>query len=316
MSPVTKRDLLRSVGATATTATAAGLAGCSGFLGGSNSVKVSSKRFTEQKILGYIAIEALKKNTDLQTVDKTGLGGSVQNFKALKNGDVNAYWEYTGTAWYTEPPKHDKTINDPKKLYQKVKKEFKNKHSLIFLNRAPLNNTFVLMANPNWVKKTGVKSLSDLAEYINNGNTDFKMAFTAEFLGRADGWKGVAKKYGFNNSLKKLKPNIKQVGIGLTYQIVGSGEADVGLGFNTNPNIPKFDLTVLQDDKQFFPVYNPAPLIDQKTLDNNPAIKKTLNPIGPKLDTDTIRKLNKDVSINNKEPQKVARGFLKSEGFI
>ena len=317
MSDHSRRDLLRSAGAAAGTVATTGMAGCMGVFGGSSTeVKVSSKRFAEQKILGYTAIEALKENTDLKPVDETGLGGSVQNFKALKNGEVDAYWEYTGTAWYTEPPKHTKTINDPKKLYQKVKQEFREEHSLIFLNRAPFNNTFVLMANPDWVEETGVKTISDLAEYINSGNTDFKMAFTAEFLGRADGWKGVAKDYGFEQALDKLKPNIKQLGIGLTYQVVGKGDADVGLGFNTNPNIPKYDLVVLKDDKQHFPVYNPAPLVGQKVLNENPAVKETLNPIGPKLGTDQIRKLNKDVSINNKEPRKVARSFLKEEGLI
>ncbi|KTG11496.1 glycine/betaine ABC transporter substrate-binding protein [Haloprofundus marisrubri] len=288
-----------------------------GVLGGSSSeIQVSSKRFAEQKILGYTAIEALKQNSELNPVDETGLGGSMQNFKALSSGEVDAYWEYTGTAWYTEPPKHEKTIDDPKKLYQKVKQEFKQQHGLIFLNRAPFNNTFVLMANPDWVEETGVESISDLAEYINSGNTDFRMAFTAEFLGRADGWKGVAKTYNFEKALEKLKPNIKQVGIGLTYQIVGKGDADVGLGFNTNPNIPKYDLVVLQDDKSHFPVYNPAPLVSQKVLDENPAVKQTLNPIGPKIGTDQIRKLNKNVSIDNMEPRKVAQNFLKEEGLI
>ncbi|EMA06914.1 glycine/betaine ABC transporter substrate-binding protein [Haloferax denitrificans ATCC 35960] len=263
-----------------------------------------------------MALEALKANTDLSTEDKTGLGGSVQNFKALQNAEVDAYWEYTGTAWYTEPPKHEKTINDPEKLYQKVKQEFKNEHGLIFLDRAPLNNTFVLMVNPDWAEKTGVRTLSDFAEYVNEGNTDFQMAYTAEFINRSDGWKGVASHYSFEDKLTDLKSNIKQVGIGLTYQIVGKGEAQVGLGFNTNPNIPKYDLVVLEDDKQFFPVYNPAPLIQQKTLESNPEIEEALNPIPPKLTTEAIRGLNKQVSIDKKDPQTVAKSFLSSNGLI
>ncbi|WP_049917761.1 glycine betaine ABC transporter substrate-binding protein [Haloferax denitrificans] len=316
MAQRNRRDVLRNTAAAIGTAATAGLAGCSGVLGSGTTVSVSSKRFAEQKILGNMALEALKANTDLSTEDKTGLGGSVQNFKALQNAEVDAYWEYTGTAWYTEPPKHEKTINDPEKLYQKVKQEFKNEHGLIFLDRAPLNNTFVLMVNPDWAEKTGVRTLSDFAEYVNEGNTDFQMAYTAEFINRSDGWKGVASHYSFEDKLTDLKSNIKQVGIGLTYQIVGKGEAQVGLGFNTNPNIPKYDLVVLEDDKQFFPVYNPAPLIQQKTLESNPEIEEALNPIPPKLTTEAIRGLNKQVSIDKKDPQTVAKSFLSSNGLI
>ena len=312
----TRREMLRSTGAVAGAVTTVGLAGCVGGFVGSSQVRVSSKRFTEQNILGYMAIEALKANTELSTVDETGLGGTTQNFQALKSGDIDMYWEYTGTAWNTLPPQHNKIINDPKKLYQEVKKDFNQEHSLSYLDRAPLDNTFVLMANPDWVEKTGIKSLSDFAKYVNNGNTDFKLALTAEFLGRADGWEGVAKAYEFTDALDKLKSNINQVGIGLTYQIVGKGEAQIGLGFNTNPNIPRYNLTVLEDPQEFFVAYNPAPLVDGKLVENNSSIQDALNPISPKLTTDQIRKLNKRVSIDNQGPQKVAREFLSSEGLL
>lgn len=310
-----RRQVLEQCSVAGSAAGLASLAGCTSFIGGGGgSVKVSSKQFTEQKILGYMAYESLKANTDVTVKDEVGLGGTTTNFKAVKSDQVDLYWEYTGTAWATLPPKHDKVITDPQKIYNKVDEEFNKKHDLDFLQRAPFNNTYVLTANKNWVEKTGVKTISDFAKYVNSGNTDFTVVMNAEFQQRADGWPGLAKHYGFADVRKKL--TIKNMSSGLTYQAVGQGDAKVGMGFNTNPKIIKFDLTVLKDDEKFFPVYNPAPLVNKGTLDTSPSIKEPLNAIGPKLSTDKIRSLNKQVSIGDADAQKVAREFLKNSGLI
>lgn len=312
---LSRRTALKGLGAGGVTGLSS-TAGCLGLVtgGGSATIKVASKRFTEQEVLGHIALQALKKNSDLNVKDETGLGGTVQNYKAVNSGQTDLYWEYTGTAWMTLPPKHDEVITDASKLYQLVKKEFKKEHNLTFLNRAPFNNTYVLIANPNWVEKTGVKTISDFAEYVRNGHTDFTIVMDAEFSERDDGWPGLAKHYNFNDVRSKL--NVRTVSAGLTYQIVGSGEAAVGMGFNTNPKILKFNLEVLKDDQSFFPVYNPAPLVNGKTLDNHPEIRDTLNPVAPKLSTNQIRNLNRRVAIGGKSPSTVAKNFLKKEGLI
>lgn len=311
----TRRQVLKQGGLAGGAAGLASLAGCSSVLGGGGSaVKVGSKQFTEQELLGYMAYESLQANTDVKVVNEVGLGGTTTNFRAVKNDEIDLYWEYTGTAWATLPPKHDKVITDPKKIYNKVDEEFNEQHNLDFLQRAPFNNTYVLIANPNWVEKTGVKTISDFAEYVKNGNTDFTVVLNAEFEKRSDGWPGLAKHYGFDGALSDIE--VKNVSSGLTYQTVGQGDAQVGVGFNTNPKIVKFDLEVLKDDKTFFPVYNPAPLVNKDALKSNPSIKEPLNAIGPKLSTDQIRNLNKQVSIGGADAQKVAREFLKNEGLI
>jgi len=310
---ITRRNALKGA---AGLAGIGSLAGCMSIIGGGSGgqVIVSSKQFTEQDLLGYMTYETLTSNTDLNLKDQVGLGGTTTNFKALKEGQVDVYWEYTGTAWSVLPPKHDTVITDPQKIYQKVKSEFEDKYGLTLLSRAPFNNTYVLLANKDWAKQSGVKTLSDFASYVNGGNTDFTVVMDAEFQDRADGWPGLAKHYGFADS--KSDMNIKNVGAGLTYQIVGQGEAAVGMGFNTNPKIVKFDLDVLDDDKKFFPVYNPAPVVNQDTLDSNPSMKAPLDAIGPKLSTEKIRSLNKRVSIGGEDAKAVAKDFLSNAGLI
>lgn len=311
----TRRQVLKQGAVAGGAAGLTSLTGCTGFLGGGGgSVKVGSKQFTEQELLGYMAYESLEANTDVTVKNEIGLGGTTTNFRAVKSDEIDLYWEYTGTAWLTLPPKHDEVITEPKKIYQKVDEEFNSEHSLDFLQRAPFNNTYVLTANPNWVEKTGVKTISDFADYVNSGNTDFTVGLNAEFEKRPDGWPGLAKHYGFGDARSKIK--VTNVSSGLTYQTVGQGDAQVGVGFNTNPKIVKFDLEVLKDDKKFFPVYNPAPLVNKKTLEATPAIEEPLNAIAPKLSTDKIRSLNKQVSIDGADARKTAREFLKNEGLI
>jgi glycine betaine/choline ABC-type transport system substrate-binding protein len=306
---ISRRNMLKGV---AGIGAAGMLAGCTG--GGSGSMKVGSKQFTEQELLGYMTIETLNANTDINAKDEVGLGGTTTNFKAVKEGQIDVYWEYTGTAWSTLPPSQDEVITDSEKLYNKLDENWDDQHNLEFLERAPFNNTYVLTANPDWVKETGIKTISDFAKHVKDGNTDFTVVMNAEFQSRADGWPGLAKHYGFDGVRKDL--NIKNVSSGLTYQVVGEGEAAVGMGFNTNPKILKFNLKVLEDDKGFFPVYNPAPLVNQKALENNDGVKSALNAIGPELSTEKIRELNRKVSIDGKETQTVAKNFLSNAGVI
>lgn len=311
-----RRDVIKGGSALVAGGTVTSLSGCLGVFGGGggSTVKVGSKRFTEQEILGYLSYESLSENTDYDIVDEVKLGGTTTNFEALKSGDIDTYWEYTGTALLTLPPKHDEPVGDPQESYQIVKEEFNKEHDLTFLERAPFNNTYVLLANKDWSQDTGIESLSGLAQYIEEGNTDFKVILNAEFQERPDGWPGVAKHYGFED--KKGEVKVQNVDSGLIYQALGKGDGQVGVGFNTNPKIIKFDLMALEDDENFFPVYNPAPLVRNDTLDEAPDIKEPLNAIGPKLDTDTIRELNKRVSIDGENAQSVAKEFLSNNGLI
>lgn len=311
-SSVTRRGLLRAGGGLAGTAGITGISGCLTLatqLSG-NSVKIGSKRFAEQEILGYIAYEALSSNTDLTVNDQIGLGGTTTNFQALKNGEIQLYWEYTGTAWQTLPPQHDEVISDPDELYEKVKQEFEDVHGLTFLQPAPLDNAYVILANPEWAEQTGIETISEFAKYLSENETDITVAMNAEFQSRSDGWPGLIKHYGFADETF----NVRNIGSGLLYQVIGTGDADVGVGFNTDPRIVQFDLRVLEDDEGFFPAYNAAPLVDGDTLDDHPAIQRPLNEASAGLTTDVIRQLNRRVSLEQENAQTVAKDYLNESG--
>ena len=311
-----RRTVLKGGASMSGAAMLGSLAGCTGIMGGGGggSITVGSKQFTEQQLLGLMSVKALKENTDASINDKTQLGGSTTNFEALKSGDIDHYWEYTGTAWAVFPPKHDKVITKPDELYNKLAEEFKSEYNIELLKKGAFDNTYVLAGSSDWVEKTGVKTMTDFAEYVKNGNTDFLLVMDAEFAERQDGWPGLTKHYGFEEAAKDIK--IKNVGPSLGYQIVGKGEAQITMGFNTNPKIAKWNLHVLKDDKDFFPVYNPAPFVKGETLEKVPGMKEPLNTIASNLDTETMRGLNKQVAIDGKKADTVAEEFLTEIGVL
>lgn len=308
----TRRALLKATGA----AGLGSLAGCSSLIGGGTEgeIAIGSKQFTEQQLLGYMAYHVLDENTDLELADEVGLGGTNTNFQALQEGEIDTYWEYTGTAWLTLPPQHDEVISDPQEIYDEVKSEFEEEHDITFLDRADFNNTYVMLANPDWQSEVGVETLSDFAEHVQDGNTDLTVVMNAEFQDRSDGWPGLVEHYGFGDAAEDL--SIENVGSGLTYQVVGEGEAEVGMGFNTNPNIPRFDLQVLEDDEGFFPIYNPAPMVRMDTLDANEEMEGPLNDAVGSLSTEEIRELNQRVSIDDEDSSAVARDHLSANDLI
>jgi len=308
----TRREILKAAGVVGL----GSIAGCSSLVWGGNSgsVVIGSKQFTEQQLLGYMSYHALNENTDLDVVDEVGLGGTNTNFQALQEGEIDTYWEYTGTAWLTLPPQHDEVISDPQEIYDRVKSEFESEHGITFLERAPFNNTYVLLANPDWQSETGIETMSEFASHVQDGNTDLTVVMNAEFQDRSDGWPGLTDHYGFGDAASNL--NIRNVGSGLTYQVTGEGEADVGMGFNTNPNIARYDLVALEDDEGFFPIYNPAPMVSQETAENNEAMAGPLNDIVGSLSTETIRQLNQRVSIDGEDASAVAQDHLSSNDLI
>lgn len=312
----TRRELLRAGGAAAAVA-GVGTAGCTSVFGATRSgtVRVSSARYPESILLSYMALESLRANTDLTVLDETALGGTPMNFRAVKDGEIGLYWMYTGGAWTTLPPVKDRVISNPEKLYRTVERKMQRQHDLVYLNRAPYNNTYILITTPEWAKRTGVKTMTDFAEYVNEGNTGFTTVMGPEFRTRPDGWPGLAKHYGFADSLGAL--NLRSVGPSLTYQIIATSGAEVGVGYSTNPNISRYGLQTIADDERFFPPYNPAPLINGETMADNPAMRAPLNAIGPTINsTDTIMRLNGEVTLKDRNPQTVAREYLRAEGLL
>lgn len=272
-------------------------------------IKVGSKDFTEQLILGQITLLALE-DAGYKVEDKTNVAGSDKVRSALVNKDIDVYWEYTGTAWLMHL-QNDEAITNSQVAYDSVK-EADAKNGLAWLDYAPFNNTYTIMMRKADSEALNIMSISDLAAYVNTNPGELSFGADHEFTARPDGLPALEEAYGF----KFEGDALKIMDIGIVYKALKEDEVTSGMGFATDGRIAAFDFVNLVDDKDFFPVYNPAPVLRQETLDANPEIADILNKIAAKLDNEAMIQMNYQVDIEEMEPKTVAENWLKDQGLI
>jgi osmoprotectant transport system substrate-binding protein len=270
-------------------------------------IKIGGKDFTEQLLLSKItAIYLKEKGYD---VEEVGSMGSAVVRSALENKQIDVYWEYTGTALVVYQKQEVET--DPDLAYEKVKEEDK-KNNLVWLDKAEFNNTYAILMKEEKASDLGIKSITDLAKYVNENPDQLKFASNAEFYAREDGIKGMEKHYGFEFP----SSNVVRMDSGLLYNALKDGQVDVSVGFATDGRIAGFNLVVLKDDQFFFPAYNGAPVIRKAVLDENEELANLLNEIANRLDTETMMNLNFSVDVEHKDLAQVAREWLVSQDLI
>jgi osmoprotectant transport system substrate-binding protein len=289
------------------------------FLGGAlpvfagDPVNVASKGFTEQVILGKIMVNLLK-DRGIPVKDRTSLGGTKVNREALEQGQIDVYMEYTGTAWMNFFKKKE-TVRDSMALYEKIK-AIDAKNGLIWLAPARFNNTYAIVMSAKKADEYGIKTLSDWAAWTKKNPGKMTVAVNAEFYSRPDGFKGMMEYYGLTFGEDIPDADVKKMETPLCKKAVRDGQALCGMAFATDGEIKAYDQMVLGDDKSFFPIYNPAPVIRKAVLDQYPEIKFILGDIGESLDTATMTRLNYRVNVNGEKPDLVAKSWLSGVGLV
>ncbi|MFD8226266.1 glycine betaine ABC transporter substrate-binding protein [Streptomyces massasporeus] len=270
---------------------------------------VTSKSFTEQLILGSIMGIAFEA-AGADVIDRTGIQGSIGSREAVRKGDADAGYEYTGTAWITYLG-HSKPITDPQEQWEAVKKEDAG-NGLVWLPPSKLDNTYALAMNQENAKKYGTKTMSDVAKLAKSDPEAVKLCVEVEFANRADGLPGMQKAYGMDVPAR----NVTQMDTGIIYTQTAKGNCTYGEVFTTDGRIKSMNLVVMDDDKKFFPNYNAAPMINAKTLKEWPAIAEVLNPVTAKLNNSVAQTLNAKVDVDGEDPHQVALDWLVDEGFV
>ncbi len=273
-------------------------------------IVVSSKTFAEAITMGEITAELLRER-GYQVEDEIGLGEVAVIRPAIESGQVDLYWEYTGTG-LMNLMEYDQVVTDPEETYRLVKEWDLENNDLVWLDYAPANNTFVLFVSQEVKEEHGWSKISQLAEYVGYGENELKIATPAEWTERKDGLPSFQEHYEF----EFRDQDIEIVELGLAYEAVGQNLAHVGIGDATEGRLEYFNLTVLEDDKQFFPAYNPAPVIRREVLENHPELEDLLRELSSLFDVDTLIELNKKVAVEGRQPEDVAREFLEEKGLV
>ncbi len=311
MTLMTRRTkAVAALGATA----ALVLAGCGDDEGGGGeaatdelagaSFNVGSKEFTESDILKWITIAALE-NAGADASD-TSLSGSATVREALESSEIDMYWEYTGTGWVNILG--NDTTDVPEDLFAAVS-EADAENDIAWLDPAPLNDTYRIAVNGDFAEENSLVTMSDAATYIQDNPDDGALCAASEFINRDDGLPGLQEAYGFEFS------EVVELDLSLVYAEIG-GSCQFGEVFSTDGRIVANELTVLEDDEEFFVLYNAALTMRQETLDEFPAIADIMAPITEALTDEVITGLNAQRDVDGEEPEDIARDWLDEEGLL
>lgn len=244
----------------------------------------------------------IEKNTD-NKVSVKELGGTMLVNEGLENGQIDLSAEYTGTGYLYLLK--ESGIKDPSKMYDYVKEEFAKK-GMMWLKPLGFNNTYAFAVKPKLAKKFNLKTISDLAKVAKN----LKAGEAADFFSREDGMPGITKTYGFSFGEEV------EIDPGLKYLAVEKGNIDVAIAYTTDGMLKKYNMVVLEDDKNFFPPYDAVPRMKMEFAKLHPEVVKELNKLGGVFSNEDLQKYNYQIDALEYPIKKVAESALKEKGLI
>ena len=267
-------------------------------------ITVGSKNFPEQLVLGEIYSQALTA-AGYKVDTKLNLGSEVVAFKALKNGDVDAYPEYTGTILTNFYKVDAKEIpKQPEAAFSQAEQKLRG-DKVKAMPRTPFENTYRLGATKETAQRLAAKTTSQLAPKAK----DLKITGYPECRQRLDCYVGLQRVYG-----TKFKEFVASE---QTYEVLDQKEANIGFLFTTDADLETGKYVTFEDDKKFFPPYNVSFLVrDDTARQLGPGAQKVIEQIQKPLTNEAMIELNSRVKLDKKTPKEVATEYLKSEGFV
>lgn len=269
-------------------------------------VTLGSKNFTEQQVLGEVYAQALEAAG--YTVKRDfGQGDEQAALKALKEKEIDAYPEYTGTAlgsFFKVPG--DEIPKDPTAAYELVQKNFEPE-GISALTPTPFTSSNEVAVTKETADENQLVNISDLSKV----DQDFTLYGSPECRSRIDCLKGLEDVYGLK--FKKFTP----VDISLRHEVLTSGKADVSIVFTTDPQIARDNFVLLKDDKKMFPPYNSTLLVRQDVLEKaGPDFQETIDLVNTKLDNAVIQELNAKKDLDKESAADAAKSYLTEFGFV
>ncbi len=263
-----------------------------------SAIKIGSKNFTEELLLGELYALALE-HAGYDVERHLNLGATPIAMEAMQRGDIDLYPEYTGTGLVVQlkrPP-----MSDPVKVFDAVKSAYESQYGMTWLTPARMNDSQALATTAAVSQKYGLRTLSQCARLAPR----LRLGAGVEFLQRPDGLPGLQRAYGGFHFA-----DVKVTALGLKYKALLAGDVEVALAFATDGEIDADRLVLLDDDRRFFPPYQVAPVVRLDALERFPNIPAALNPLAPAITDAAMRRMNWRVDGHGEDPADVAQDFF------
>jgi osmoprotectant transport system permease protein len=265
-------------------------------------IRVGSKNFTEQIVLGEILAQTIERSAGLPVERRLNLGGTFICDRAIRAGEIDLYVEYSGTA-YTAVLKREPD-SDPRRVLEAVRQAYAEA-GLAVLDPLGFENTFAILVRGEDARRLGLRTISDAARHA----AGWRGGFGYEFLQRADGYPGLAGPYGL-----RLDAPPRAMDLSLIYKAVAERQIDITAGDATSGQIDAYDLTMLVDDRRYFPPYEAAIVARSATLLAHPELKGALGSLSGRVTVADMRRLNHAVDVGRRDAADVAREFVAGLG--
>lgn len=276
-------------------------------------IVIASKNLPENRLLAEIMAQLVEEHTDIAVERKFSLGATGIVIPAMESGSIDLYPEYTGTGWaeilkIREPA--SKAIENTNsrwplspRVFLIVDARMRKEMGLGWLQPFGFENSFALAIAEEKAQELDIKTISDLVDHQDN----LRIAVSTHFATREDGWVGLSKTYGLKfKSFTPMEHNI-------SYQALEAGSVDLIQVDMTDGKLARLNMRLLEDDKNFFPPYDAAPVIRLSTLKRYPELEEVLGRLAFKIDQKTMQELNRRVA-EGESVRVVAASFLKSIG--
>lgn len=264
-------------------------------------VVVGSKPFGESYLLAEIFAQTMEAR-GLQVTRRFGLGGTEIVFPAVQQGAIDVFPEYTGTGLLVilKAP----LARDPGQVYATVARESLRRFDVRWLAPLGFENTYAMSVRTEMAQRLGLRTLSDFAKV----SGQMRAGFTADFIGLPDGLPGLSAAYGLTpKEVNALAPAVK-------YRALADGAVDIIDAYSTDGLLDRFPLTVLEDDKHFFPPYDAAAVVRGELQRTHPDAVAALTELSGRLDVHLMRRLNARVEVSGDDVAVVARDALAEVG--
>jgi len=255
-------------------------------------VRIGSKVFTESVILGELA-RATAQQAGVDAVHQRELGGTSILWKALQQGDIDVYSEYTGTITH-ELLKNVAPDADIPTLRERLKPL-----GIGITDSLGFNNTYAVGMLVSKAEQLHISKLSDLTAH-----PELRFGFSNEFIDRADGWPGIRQRYGLPQT------QVRGLDHALSYRAVASNAVDAVDLYSTDAEIPYYHLRTLDDDRHYFPRYEAVYLYRLALVQSAPAFVTALQKLAGRINENTMRQMNAKVKLQGMKEDVVVAAFL------
>lgn len=267
-------------------------------------IRIGTKNFTEQTILGELYRQALEAK-GYEVVLKTDIGSSEIVHRALRRGALDMYPEYIGVllsevAEVTERPRSDRAAYEAAKAYER-------RHGFTLLAQTPFADSNALAVKPDFARRHGLRTIADLRKLKGT----VKIAALPEFATRFEGIRGLEKRYGLRNVRAVAAAGSER------YSMLDDGDVDVASVFTSEGQLAGDDYVVLADPRRVFASGHVAPIVNDKLLDSHgPKLRDAIDAVSRALTTSAMREMNGAVDLHGRQPAAVAGEFLRERGLL